>query len=85
MYKCTLYQDNKIIEIKHFVDAWEANNYNSELHRVIERLPDLKTIEQADAEAYLLLTDWYIIRELDIGVECPAAIKQKRAEARGKL
>lgn len=34
------------------------------------------------ALAYLLETDWYVIRELDSGVVVPDDVKQKRAEAR---
>lgn len=35
--------------------------------------------------AYLASTDWYIIREMDSGVQCPADIKQARNEARARI
>lgn len=34
---------------------------------------------------YLADTDWYIIREVDSGVQCPPDIKQARAEARARV
>jgi hypothetical protein len=41
--------------------------------------------ESEEAKAYLLSTDWYIIREMDSGVPCPSEIKQLRAQARLKV
>lgn len=35
-----------------------------------------------EALLYLSETDWYIIRELDAGIPCPAEIKEERAAAR---
>ncbi len=41
--------------------------------------------ERAEALAYLAATDWYIVREWDNGVECPAEIKAAREAARLKI
>ena len=38
-----------------------------------------------ESEEYLKATDWYIIRELDSGVSCPAEIKALRAQARASI
>ena len=38
-----------------------------------------------EALAYLLNTDWMVIREMDSGIVCPAEVKQLRAEARAKV
>lgn len=34
---------------------------------------------------YLTSTDWYIIREMDSGIPCPAEIKAARAAARAAI
>lgn len=39
----------------------------------------------AEAEAYLASTDFYIIRQLDCGAPCPEEIKQARALARQSI
>lgn len=39
----------------------------------------------SESLAYLASTDWYIIREMDSGVQCPADIKQARNEARARI
>lgn len=39
----------------------------------------------AEALAYLAATDFYIIRELDNGVPCPADIKAERQAARNRI
>lgn len=39
----------------------------------------------AEALAYLSATDFYIIRELDNGIPCPAEIKAKRQAARDRI
>ena len=41
--------------------------------------------EKQEAQAYLISTDWYIVRFADTGVEIPQEVKDKRAEARLKL
>ena len=41
--------------------------------------------QNRQALAYLAATDWYIIRELDSGVACPADIKALRAQARAQV
>jgi hypothetical protein len=38
-----------------------------------------------EALAYLLNTDWMVIREIDSGVPCPEQVKTLRAEARAKI
>jgi len=38
-----------------------------------------------EALAYLLNTDWMVIREVDSGVPCPEEVKTLRAEARAKI
>lgn len=38
-----------------------------------------------EALRYLESTDWMIIREIDAGIQCPAEVKQARAEARTKV
>lgn len=38
-----------------------------------------------EALAYLASTDWYIIREVDAGVACPAEVKAERAAARARI
>lgn len=38
-----------------------------------------------DAHGYLCQTDWYIIRQIETGKECPPEIKKLRAEARLKV
>lgn len=39
----------------------------------------------SEAEAYLKATDYYIIREVDSGIACPAEIKAERAAARLRI
>lgn len=39
----------------------------------------------AQAEAYLASTDWYIVREKDSGKPCPDEIKKLRQEARDRI
>lgn len=39
----------------------------------------------AEALAFLLSTDWLIIRELDAGIPCPAEVKAARQAAREKI
>jgi hypothetical protein len=41
--------------------------------------------QQYEARAYLNSTDWYVIRRTETGVEVPAEVLDKRAEARGFL
>jgi hypothetical protein len=41
--------------------------------------------QNEEALKYLAETDWYIIREMDSGIECPGDVKQLRAEARAKV
>lgn len=39
----------------------------------------------AEALAYLASSDWYILREIDAGVPCPAEVKAERAAARARI
>jgi hypothetical protein len=39
----------------------------------------------AEALAFLLSTDWLVIRELDAGIPCPAEVKAARQAAREKI
>lgn len=39
----------------------------------------------AEAQAYLAATDWYVIREMDEGTPCPPEVKLARAEARARI
>lgn len=44
-----------------------------------------QALEAAAARAYLAETDWYIIREMDIGVACPDEVRAARQAAREKI
>jgi hypothetical protein len=41
--------------------------------------------QNIEAKEYLAKTDWYIIRELDSGIPCPADIRQLRQAARNNI
>lgn len=43
---------------------------------------EAKQITQEKAKAYLVSTDWYLIRYIESGIVMPDEIKQARAEAR---
>lgn len=55
----------------------------------IEILDITAQVEQekinAEALAYLVSTDWMVIREVDSGLPCPADIKAERAAARARI
>jgi hypothetical protein len=54
--------------------------YTVEITDITEQLAAEKLA--AEALLYLSETDWYIIREFDAGIPCPAEIKEERAAAR---
>lgn len=53
----------------------------------IEDITAMLELQSLSTEAlrYLESTDWMIIREIDAGIQCPAEVKQARAEARTKV
>lgn len=60
-----------------------AGDYEVEITDITSKLEQEKV--NAEALAFLAATDFYIIRELDNGVPCPADIKAKRQEARNRI
>ena len=48
----------------------------------IAALPEDVADHKAEAQAYLLSTDWYVVRFAETGVAIPDEVKKKRAEAR---
>ena len=57
---------------------------------VIEDLSNQGIVSQAQIDSnkaimFLNATDWYVIRQIETGVEMPEEIKQQRAEARLKV
>lgn len=60
-----------------------AGDYEVEITDITSQLEQEKI--NAEALAFLAATDFYIIRELDNGVPCPADIKAKRQEARNRI
>lgn len=72
-------------------DGWRITNIPAPRIETLYDMADESfariTQEQinAEAEAYLASTDKWIIRKVETGVEVPAEITQKRAEARAKV
>lgn len=68
-----------------YLDNYKGSEgeYTVEIIDVTAEVNQAKDNEQA--LKYLADTDWYIIREMDSGVECPSEVKQARAEARAKV
>lgn len=60
-----------------------AAEYTIEVEDITEQVEQAKV--NAEAEAYLRETDWYIVREMDEGIPCPPEVKQARAQARAKI
>lgn len=60
-----------------------AGDYEVEIIDITSQLEQEKV--NAEALAFLAATDFYIIRELDNGVPCPADIKAKRQDARNRI
>jgi hypothetical protein len=76
--------DNQIME-------WSFSNIPQPSMEELEALQESvqsKMDQEAinkEALAYLLNTDWMVIREIDSGVPCPEQVKTLRAEARAKI
>jgi hypothetical protein len=82
----------------YFVTLEEVNEFVAYQTSLPNRAPSEVTIEinnilsisqqkkiNADSQAYLLETDWLVIREMDSGEPVPLNIKQARALARSKI
>jgi hypothetical protein len=54
------------------------------LQEIVQAKMDQDVINK-EALAYLLNTDWMVIREMDSGVPCSEEVKTLRAEARAKI
>jgi len=72
----------EVPEVSHMEYFLEAE-YTIEIQDVTAQVNQQKQNEEA--LKYLAETDWYIIREMDSGVQCPTGIKQARSEARNKI
>jgi len=72
----------EVPEVSHMEYFLEAE-YTIEIQDVTAQVNQQKQNEEA--LKYLAETDWYIIREMDSGIECPGDVKQLRAEARAKV
>ena len=72
----------EVPEVSHMEYFLEAE-YTIEVIDVTAQVNQQKQNEEA--LKYLAETDWYIIREMDSGVQCPADIKQARNEARARI
>ena len=72
----------EVPEVSHMEYFLEAE-YTIEIQDVTAQVNQAKQNEEA--LKYLAETDWYIIREMDSGVQCPTGIKQARSEARNKI
>ena len=72
--------ENNIIE-----QRWVKlkSEYTIEVLDITEQLTQQKINDEA--LQYLKDTDWYIIREIDSGVQCPESVKQNRANARIRI
>ena len=66
-----------------YLDNYKGDEYTVEIVDVTSEVNQAKQNEEA--LKYLEETDWYIIREMDSGIECPGDVKQLRAEARAKV
>lgn len=63
---------------------WD-NSFIEEIVVISDPQPTQQELDSQEALKYLAQTDWYIIREMDSGVPCPAEIKTLRAQARSKV
>jgi hypothetical protein len=99
-YKLTIKNpDNSVYWVEHFKTEAEKNkwlaeeqtrpywnpSFTTEVEVLTNPTPTQQEIDQQEALKYLASTDWYIIREMDSGVPCPAEIKQLRQAARLKV
>jgi hypothetical protein len=76
-------------EVNEFV-AYQTSLPNRAPSEVTIEINNILSISQqkkinADSQAYLLETDWLVIREMDSGEPVPLNIKQARALARSKI
>lgn len=90
-----IYADSDVIDEEIRYDKDYENNiiqqrwvklkaeYTIEVSDITEQLTQQKINDEA--LQYLKNTDWYIIRELDSGVQCPELVKQNRANARIRI
>lgn len=72
----------EVPEVSHMEYFLEAE-YTIEILDVTAEMNQEK--QNKEALKYLAETDWYIIREMDSGIQCPGDVKQLRAEARAKV
>jgi hypothetical protein len=67
----------------------ERNENGERQFQITKNLPPsearLAELEIARLEAYLIETDWYVVREMDSKAPMPGAVKEKRASARAKI
>ena len=64
-------------------EVYIPGSYEVEVTDITSQLEQEKI--NAEALAFLAATDFYIIRELDNGVPCPAEIKAERQAARDRI
>lgn len=90
MILVSIYKDDTLTNRGQFssqeeADAWIA--FHQFENPVIEDITQKVAQEQINSEAlqFLASTDYYIIREIDSGVPCPAEIKAQRQAARERI
>lgn len=81
--------DENGVEISPAIPAVMAVWVKLKAEYTVEETDITQQVEQErinrEAQEYLDLTDWLIIRELDAGVPCPEEVKKARAEARARI
>jgi hypothetical protein len=79
------YRIQKLSEIKLVGDVYTYDVIEKEITETIEELKANK-IKQLKSiiGGKLSVTDWYVVRYADVGIEIPAAIKEARADLRDK-
>ena len=77
------YRIQELSEIKLVGDIYTYDVIEKEITETIEELKANK-IEQLKSiiGSKLSVTDWYVVRYADVGIEIPAAIKEARADLR---
>lgn len=80
------YEERDVV-IKEAVTEMQEVELAGEYEIIIEDISAKLEQEKINAEAlaYLFATDFYIIRELDNGIPCPAEIKAQRQAARERI
>lgn len=63
----------------------EVADYDTAVSSLILDVDNEQLKINSEARGYLASTDWYILREMDSGVACPAEIKAERAAARARI